>query len=48
MDHLELKNYKFYINDDPGLILAYSSTESKLVAYAFIEGQAIRKLFNEK
>ena len=36
MEHWELKLYKVYINDDPGLTLTYFTARSNLVPYAFV------------
>ena len=39
MQHLGLKLYKVYVNDDPGMTLTYFTARSNLVAYAFEWGK---------
>ena len=46
MLHQELKLYKVYINDDPGLTLAYFTARSNWVTYIFEWGKTVIKPFN--
>ena len=36
MQHLVLKYYQVYSNDDPGLTLTYLTARSNLILYAFV------------
>ena len=42
MQHRELKLYKVYINDDPGLTLTYFTARSNWVAYTFEWGKLLQ------
>ena len=42
MQHRELKFYKVYINDDPGLTLTYFMARSNWVVYTFEWGKLLQ------
>ena len=42
MQHQELKLYKAYINDDPGLIMPYFTSRSNWVAYTLEWGKLLQ------
>ena len=46
MRYVDLKLYKVYLNDDPGLTLTYFTTRSNLVAYAIEWEKTVTKSFN--
>ena len=47
MQHQLLEYYQVCSNDDPGLILAYSTARSNLVPYAFVWEKGKTKDFSE-
>ena len=47
MQHLILKYYQVYSNDDPGLNLTYFTARSNLVPYAFVWGKGKIMDFSE-
>ena len=49
MQHRELKPYKVYINDDPGLALPIYTATSNWVAYTFEwKKKTVTESFNEE